>query len=359
MAVGLGNRAATVRCGKARHIVHLQANAVTDAVREERAGHAAGKCVFRRYLDHAKLAQHAGQQQVRLQMDVCVIGAGAHVIAQCELRCIDGADHRGKFVIGGGIGTGDVAGVAAEAGPGIDQKTAHRFGRHTVTVGVVQHCAVFIEGHDIAVGQVIGVLAGGLAIGQVDAELAGTGAEGALGGTVRTHADAAGLPHHFDFIRRFEGAVIFQILHNSGRIIRDHIAQCALQLAYDCATGEVLRQMHQHFVRRANGDDVEVFHPVATGCIRHHMPVIMRLQKQQLGALAGADQQPTAGRAGEWQPRFKLRVDRVRIVAVIKGLVMQRAAGDQQMREAAALQGFGAARQQGVNVLRVQRGKRG
>jgi hypothetical protein len=29
------------------------------------------------------------------------------------------------------------------------------------------------------------------------------------------------------------------------------------------------------------------------------------------------------------------------------------------MREAAALQGFGAARQQGVNVLRVQRGKRG
>src|SRR3546814_11530310 len=77
---------------------------------------------------------------------------------------------------------GDVAGVAAVAGAGVDQEAAHRLRRQAPEFGVVQDRAVLVERDDVAVGQLIGILPGGLAVGPVDAELAGTGAGGARGG---------------------------------------------------------------------------------------------------------------------------------------------------------------------------------
>src|SRR3546814_1778878 len=73
---------------------------------------------------------------------------------------------------------GDVAGVAAVAGAGVDQEAAHRLRRQAPEFGVVQDRAVLVERDDVAVGQLIGILPGCLAVGQVDAELAGAGAEG-------------------------------------------------------------------------------------------------------------------------------------------------------------------------------------
>src|SRR3546814_9583808 len=81
---------------------------------------------------------------------------------------------------------GDVAGVAAVAGAGVDQEAAHRLRRQAPEFGVVQDRAVLVERDDVAVGQLIGILPGGLAVGQGAAELAGTGAEGAIGGAVRS-----------------------------------------------------------------------------------------------------------------------------------------------------------------------------
>src|SRR5690606_21191496 len=92
-----------------------------------------------------------------------------------------------------GVGAGDVAGVAGVAGASVEQEAAHRPRRHPVELGVVQHRAMLVEGDDVGIGELVGILAGGLAIGQVDAELAGAGAEGALGRAVRAHAAAGGL----------------------------------------------------------------------------------------------------------------------------------------------------------------------
>src|SRR5690606_8853852 len=132
--------------------------------------------------------------QVRVQVDLPVVGAGAHLVAQALLGRVDGLDHRVELA---GrverVAAGDVAGVAQVAGTGVDQEAADFVGGQAVAVGVMEYRAVLVERDDVAVGQVVGVLAGCLAVGQVDPELAGTGTERTFGGTVRAHTVRGGL----------------------------------------------------------------------------------------------------------------------------------------------------------------------
>src|SRR5207342_1835570 len=79
------------------------------------------------------------------------------------------------------------------------------------------------------------------------------------------------------------------------------------------------------------------------------------LQVDELGAAARSGHQPAAGIARQRHPVLELGVGRVGIVAVVEELVMGRAAGYDQMVEAATLQGFRGALLQGVEMLRVQR----
>src|SRR5690606_33846148 len=143
---------------------------------------------------------------------------------------------------------GDVAGVTAVAGPGIDQEAAYRRGRHAVAVHVVQHRAVLVEGDDVAVGQVVRVLSRRLAIGEVDAELARAGAERALGGAMAADAMPGRLAHHRDLVRRLVRAVVFEVVDDRGRVARHIGAEGRLRLAEDRATRGIGRQVLQRFL---------------------------------------------------------------------------------------------------------------
>src|SRR5690606_1571140 len=219
------------------------------------------------------------------------------------------------------------------AGAGIDEETAHRRRRQPVAVHVVQHCAVLVEGDDVAVGQVVGVLARRLAIRQVDAELAGAGTERAFGGAVAAHAAPGRLAHHRDLVRRLVRAVVFQVVDDRGRIAGHVIAECRLRLAEDRAARRVGRQVLQRLLFLAYDDDVEMRGPVARRRLRHHVPVVARLQVDQLRPRTRRVDEPAARIAGQPQPRLELRADRVRIIAIIERLVVQRAAGYHEVVE--------------------------
>ena len=133
-----------VGLGEAGHVMHLQADAVADAVREERAADAGLHRRFRAYRDHAEVLEDPGQREVRVEVQLAVVGAGAHRVAHLQLRGVDRLDQRGEFVGLRGIGAGDVAGIAAEAGAGVDQEAARLRRRDAVAVGVVQHRGVLV-----------------------------------------------------------------------------------------------------------------------------------------------------------------------------------------------------------------------
>lgn len=73
---------------------------------------------------------------------------------------------------------GQIGGIAVVLRPGVKQEAAHLGGRAVIEFGVVQHGGVFIERHNIAVGNVDIAMAGGRQVGEVDIELAHAGHKG-------------------------------------------------------------------------------------------------------------------------------------------------------------------------------------
>jgi hypothetical protein len=107
----------------------------------------------------------------------------------------------------------------------------------------------------------------------------------------------------------------------------------------------------QCFFRRADDHDVEVLGPVTTRRLRHHVPVIERLQVHQPGLVAGGVHQPAAGIARERHPGLELRIDRIGIIAIVEHLVMKVAARDHQMVESTTCErGVGTLHQHGEMI---------
>ena len=125
MAVGLGNRLALRVPEEAADIVHLQADAMAQPVREEHRADAFLDHGFRAHVDDAVVLQHAGQHQVCLQVQLAIVLARAHLAAQGLLHLVDAVDQ--VLEVRGArrrVGAGDVAGVAEALGAGIDQQRA-------------------------------------------------------------------------------------------------------------------------------------------------------------------------------------------------------------------------------------------
>ncbi|MNU95188.1 hypothetical protein D3C71_851950 [compost metagenome] len=347
--------AAFVAGGETGHVVHLQADQVTDTVREECGADAGFQRGLRRHLDHAEVLQHAHQRQVRVNMQLLVVEARAHRCAHRLLRGIDGFDHRREFVMAGGsIGAGDVAGITVRAGAGVDQEAAQRLRCLAAQFGVMQHGGVLVQGHDVAVRQFRGVLAHGLAIGHVDAELVGAVAERRFGRAMAAHAQHLRLAHQCDFIRRLAAAMPFQIVHHRRRVVGHIGAQRALRFTQDRAARRIGRQQRQRFFGRADDVDVEVLDPPAARGVRYHMPVVERLVEDHRRTLARGEHDPAVGYAGQRQPGLELRVDRIRVITVVEELVVQGAAGHHQVVEAAACQRLLGASAQHGQVVGIQ-----
>ena len=319
--------------------MHLQADAVAEAVREEGARDPARDRVLGADAQHAGLTQYAGQREMRVEVQLPVIEAGPHACGQRLLGIVQRPNQgREIVVLVCRVGASDVRGIAAVVGTGVDQEAAQRVRRQPVLGHVMQHGCMGVERDDVAVGQLAAVLSCRLAVRHVDAELAGAGAKRTQGRVVAAHGGAVGGRHHFDFIRGLEGAVVIEIGHRRRRVVGDKAAERAVRFAEDGAAGRIAGQVRQCFLGGADHDDVEMRRPIAGRRGGDDMPVIVRLQEQQLRSLPGGDHQPTAGGIGQRQPGLELGIGRVGIFEVIERAQVQVAAGDDQMRALAAAQ---------------------
>ena len=302
------------------------------------------------------LAQYAGQHVMGVDMQFGITLSGAHLGDKALLRGVDAVDQRLEFRrLRRGVGARDVAGVAGRTGTGIDQERAAVRRRRAVEIRVVQHRAMFVEADDAGIGQFGIDLPRRGEVGHVDAELAFAGAERGFGGAVRPRPDPAGFTHQHQFVRCLVTAVPVQIVEHGWRIVRFD--------AVDGGTGGgdhgalAGGQRAQRVGGVAHDHDVEVLDPVAVRRFRHHMPVVVGLQENQLRLVARRIGDPAARCVGQRQPVLEMRTHHKRIVLVIQKLAQRRARGDQQMIEAGQRECLVDALTHGGQMLRIQRGE--
>ena len=95
---------------------------MADAVRQEHElRRVATACAGLQRMMSASRSTSAGQL-VRLQVHVAPVDPGTHRRAQCLLHPVHALDQGGEVAVAGGVGARDVAGVAGELAPGIDQQ---------------------------------------------------------------------------------------------------------------------------------------------------------------------------------------------------------------------------------------------
>ncbi len=163
--------------------MHLDAEQVPDAMREEHAGHA----VFRRLLgrasgDDARLHQRAGNQAMREQVNLAVIESRSNGGAQLELQLL----HRSHQFEEGRVGAcrirnvraRDVARIAAELRARVDQERGARHVAPAAQRRVVQDGGSLAKRDDVAVGQLLFPQSDGRAVRLVDFEFRGPRAVG-------------------------------------------------------------------------------------------------------------------------------------------------------------------------------------
>ena len=161
----------------------------------------------------------------------------------------------------------------------------------------MQHRGMFVEADDVAVGQLVGILAHGAAIGHVDGEFTLAFAERGFGGAMAAHRQVLRFAHQRNLVRRLVAALVFQIVDHGVRVVGRVLSQRALGFAQDRAARGGLGQQGQCFLGLADDVDVEMLHPPAAGRVRHHVPVVEGLVEDHPGPLARRVHQPAVGHA--------------------------------------------------------------
>jgi hypothetical protein len=160
-------------------VVHLDAQVVADAVREEGMRVALGEGLLRRNAQQAQLRQHARDARVGLQVHLEVRPSrrrGAHEVLLHGVDRLDELHERGVAAFGGNRAR-DVAGVAAHLRAGVEQQ--HLAAPRAPLRLVVQRGGLLVERDDRSVRQRALGRAGRLAERLVDLELRGAGAKAA------------------------------------------------------------------------------------------------------------------------------------------------------------------------------------
>ena len=356
MAFGRFDAAAVGAGHEAADVVYLQADQVAQSVREERRADARTHRVVGAAVEHVLVDQHLRQLAMAVEVQLRVVGAGAHGGAQALLHGVDAVDQVLERADAARVGAGDIGGVADHLCAGVDQEAAAVAGRGGVLVLVVQHGAVFIEADDVAVGQVAVEVAAGGEVGALDAEFGLVRAEGGFGGAVTGDGALLGAAHHHQLVGRFCCARIVQWVDHGCRIVRHVAVDGGIGLAKDGGL-RGRRQLGGDVRCVAHDADVEGIDPVAARVRRHQMPEIVRLVVDQRRLPARRDCQPAARVVVQRRPSEELRVRPERIRHVVVESVLVHAGGDQQViKTTGGEHGFGLALA-GGDVLGEKSGK--
>ena len=360
MTVGLGDRAAVLAGHEAADVVHLQAEQVADAMRQEGRGHALREHRVLVHPHDAQLPQHAGDLAVRGQVDVAVVDARAHAIDQAQLRGLHRVDQRLEAGVAVAGGAGDVRGITAAVRARVDQQRQRLRRRLLVLVLVMQHRGVLVQRDDVAVGQIALGQTAGLEVGGMDRRLRPAFAEGALRGQMRRRAQRRCLAQALQLVAGLHRARVMQGVQHLGRVIRDDVAQRRVGLADDRQLARQL-QVGQRVTRGAHHDQFEVLHPETARCLGRHMPVVLGLDVDQPGPVAGTDHQPAVRMADQRHPQLEVGVGLEDVGPVVEEGELLDTGRDQQRVVATALERvFGAALLLGEvgHIQRIQRIRR-
>ena len=200
MAGGARDRVALFVGVEAGDIVHLQADRMAEAVREEGRGDGFGDHGFRTHAYDLLFGEHAGEQAMRFEMQFRIVLASAHLCAQLLLHAIDTGDQGAEVGITIAVGAGDVGGVAMHLRAGVDQERAMFARAIMALVLVMQHRRVFVQADDVGVGQIEVVVTGGFEIGAMDLQLRTAAAEGRFRSTMPAHRACLRQAHAGEFV---------------------------------------------------------------------------------------------------------------------------------------------------------------
>ena len=341
-----------VHVAEAGDVVHLQADRMAEAVREENRRDAAFEHAARIHRHDAERLQRASQAQMALEMQLAIVETGAHLAGQRELLVLHRRDQVGEGRVAIAPGAGDVGGVTIDLGAGVDQQRA-MLGRHRIAlVLVVQRRAVLVQRDDVVVGHVVVGMAGGGEVGRVDAGFGGAGTEGIARRQMSAHRLALRATHQPEFVRGLVGAMVVQVVEQRLRIVRFEPGQGIVGFAQDrapSAGGQVFRRLG----RIGDHAHVEMFDPFATRRARRNMPVVVGLVIGKHGSAARRVGDPAMRVPRQRQPVLERRIGLERIRHVVEIAVLLDARSDQKVVVAAARERFVGARHHGRKMFAV------
>ena len=307
-------------------------------MREERGGQAGGQHLARVHVHDAQRAQHPAQAQVAFQVQVAVVRAGAHLVAQGQLFVVHRVHQRREVFVAVAPGARDVRGITINLGARVDQQRTVAAGRLRVLVLVVQRGAVLVQADDAVVGRVQVGVAGRGQVGRVDAGFRSAGVEGGARGQVAGHGAALGGAHAVEFVGGLPGAVEVQVVDDRLRVVGFEAGQGRIRFAQDRALagrGQVLAG----FGGVADDPYVKLVHPETFGCGRRHMPVVVGLEIHQHRLAARRVGDPAGRMPGQRQPGLEVGVGLEGVGPVVEEFELLDPRWDQKVIEPALFQG--------------------
>ncbi|CGX63787.1 Uncharacterised protein [Salmonella enterica subsp. enterica serovar Typhi] len=205
---------------KPGHIVYLQTQRMTNTVRHKRPG----EIIF-----HHRLFTHVGND-LMLTQQLCDALMELNMIIHIANARLHGSDQRQLFVVNIFHQVGVVVIAFRRPGPRqirrvavvfrarIQQETAHFRRCLMIQFRVMQHGGMFVQRHNVAVRNIGIAMSRGGQVRQVDVKLAHAGTEGLFRRPMTAHRHFLRFAHTGQFIIRFIGAVVMQIVDNTFRV---------------------------------------------------------------------------------------------------------------------------------------------
>ncbi len=138
--------------------------------------------------------------------------------AQRLLHSVHALDELREVAVAQRMGSCDIARVAREFGPGVDEQRASGGRGCSFQHLIVQHGAAFVQRDDRVVRQLLLTQSAGTQESELDVELGAAVLECSQRGPVTEYAETAGFPQALDLIRQLGGARIVQSPHERRRI---------------------------------------------------------------------------------------------------------------------------------------------
>jgi hypothetical protein len=210
---------------------------------------------------------------------------------------------------------------------------------------VVQDGAAFVERDDGVVRQLLLAQAAGLQELELDLELAGARAERPGRGKVAHRAQAAGFTHADQLVRRLDGTLVIDPIHQIRRIDGPDAPGHELlhEVAYVRGTAQVLRKRGPGGVTVRYRGEVEMRGPVVLRGRGRLVPVVGRLMQEELRAFARLEPDEAVGHVRERCPDLEGRVDAEGVGLVVLEDHRRRTGVDQHPVVAAGLERTGKA----------------